>query len=125
MKIIDANIVLRYLLRDNIEQHKKAVVIIESNRLFIPNEIAAEIVYVLERVYEIPKKEIKEVLTLLFTKENFEFIDKDVILFALRYYAEYNLDYADALLVSYIKIHKAEVLTFDKKLIKIIDKKYY
>lgn len=125
MKIIDANIVLRYLLRDNIELHKKAVVIIESNRLFLPNEIAAEIVYVLESVYGIPKKEIKEVLTLLFTKENFEFIDKDVILFALRYYAEYNLDYADALLVSYSKIHKAEVLTFDKRLLKIIDKKYY
>jgi len=122
MKIIDANIVLRYLLRDNIEQHKKAVVIIELNQLFLPNEIAAEIVYVLERVYGIPKKEIKEVLTLLFTKKNFEFIDKDVILFALRFYAEYNLDYADALLVSYNKIHKAEVLTFDKKLLKIIDK---
>lgn len=102
--------------------HKKAVEIIDNQNLFLPNEIAAEIVYVLEKVYRIPKKEICNVLSLLFTRNNFEFIDKQIILISLKYYLEYNLDYADALLISYSKIQKADVLTFDKKLNKIFGK---
>lgn len=122
MKIIDANIILRYLLKDNLELHKKSVVIVETNHLFVPNEIAAEIVYVLEKVYGIPKKEINDVLGVLFARDNFKFVDREIILFSLKYYAEYNLDYADALLVSYYKIQKIDVLTFDKKLLKIFEK---
>ena|SRR5690606_36238569 len=120
MKIIDANIILRYLLKDNLELHKKSIVIIEATQLFIPNKIAAEIIYVLEKVYGISKKEIHDVVTTLFKKENFNFIDKALILSSLKYYLEYNLDYADALLISYNKIQKIDVLTFDKKLLKII-----
>lgn len=95
--------------------HKKAVEIIDNQHLFLPNEIAAEIVYVLEKVYHIPKKEICNVLTLLFKKDNFEFIDKQIVLTSLKYYHEYNLDYADTLLISYKKVQNADVLTFDKK----------
>lgn len=122
MRIIDANIILRYLLKDNLILHKRAVEIIDNQHLFLPNEIAAEIVYVLEKVYHIPKKEICNVLTLLFKKDNFEFIDKQIVLTSLKYYHKYNLDYADTLLISYKKVQKADVLTFDKKLNKIIEK---
>lgn len=52
MKIIDANIILRYLLKDNLELHQKSIDIIENQQLFLPNEIIAEIVYVLEKVYK-------------------------------------------------------------------------
>jgi len=122
MRIIDANIVLRYLIKDDLSLHKKAVEIIDNQNLFLPNEIVAEIVYVLEKVYQIPKKEICNVLTLLFKRENLEFIDKQIILTSLKYYHEYNLDYADTLLISYKKVQNADVLTFDKKLNKIIEK---
>ncbi|MCZ7604179.1 MAG: PIN domain-containing protein [Melioribacteraceae bacterium] len=122
MRIIDANIILRYLLKDNLSLHKKAVEIIKGYDLFLPNEIVAEIVYVLEKVYHIPKSEICNVLSLLFERNNFSFVDKDIILISLQYYLEFNLDFADALLISYSKVKKADVLTFDKKLNKIIEK---
>lgn len=121
MRIIDANIILRYLLKDNLTLHKKAVKIIEGYDLFLPNEIVAEIVYVLEKVYHIPKTEICNVLSLLFERNNFEFVDKGIILTSLKYYLEFNLDFADALLISYSKVQNADVLTFDKKLKKIIE----
>jgi len=35
MKIIDANIVLRYLLKDNLSLHKKVVEIIDTQQLAI------------------------------------------------------------------------------------------
>lgn len=60
-------------------------------------------------------------LSLLFERNNFEFIDKVIILTSLKYYLEFNLDFADALLISYRKVKKADVLTFDKKLNKIIE----
>lgn len=50
MLIVDANIILRYLLFDNIELAEKASEIIENNKVFIPFEVAAEIVYVLDKV---------------------------------------------------------------------------
>ena len=62
MKIIDANIVLRYLLKDDSVLFIKSVRIIENDKAFLTTEIIAEIVYVLEKVYRVPKIEIKNVL---------------------------------------------------------------
>lgn len=122
MKIIDANIILRYLLKDNLELHQKSIDIIENQQLFLPNEIIAEIVYVLEKVYNISKREIRDVLTQLFEKSNFEFIDKNVIISSLKYYAKFNLDFADSLLLAYSTVQNTSILTFDKRLNKIINR---
>ena len=46
MKIVDANIVLRYLLNDAEDLSEKAIELLENNDVFIPNEVIAEIVYV-------------------------------------------------------------------------------
>lgn len=122
MKIIDANIILRYLLKDNLELHQKSIDIIENQQLFLPNEIIAEIVYVLEKVYNISKREIRDVLTQLFEKSNFEFIDKNVIISSLKYYTKFNLDFADSLLLAYSTVQNTSILTFDKRLNKIINR---
>lgn len=50
MNIVDANIILRYLLEDIPELAEKAAEILENNEIFIPNEVFAEVVYVLEKV---------------------------------------------------------------------------
>lgn len=49
MEITDANIILRYLLKDNADFFLKARNIIEKNKIFIPVEVCAEVVYVLEK----------------------------------------------------------------------------
>lgn len=53
MKIADANVILRYLLNDNEELSDKAVKIIEDNEVLLPNEVIAEVVYVLDKVYNV------------------------------------------------------------------------
>ena len=65
MQLVDANIVLRFILNDNEILTKKAADIIKKNCLFCPFEIIAEIVYVLQKVYEVPRQEIKESLITL------------------------------------------------------------
>ncbi|MGI6406514.1 MAG: hypothetical protein ACOX2E_08705 [Syntrophaceticus sp.] len=38
MKIVDANIVLRYLLNDTEDLSEKAANLLENNEVFVPNE---------------------------------------------------------------------------------------
>lgn len=45
MKIVDANVILRYLLQDSIQFMEQARDNIENNPIFIPNEVIAEVVY--------------------------------------------------------------------------------
>ncbi|MDZ7775731.1 MAG: PIN domain-containing protein [Bacteroidales bacterium] len=49
IEIIDANIILRYLLNDHEGFSKKSVKIIEQMDIFLPFEVCAEVVYVLEK----------------------------------------------------------------------------
>jgi len=46
MVYCDANVVLRYLLRDNEDQYIISLNIIENEDVFLLNEVTAEIVYV-------------------------------------------------------------------------------
>ncbi|MBK7107095.1 MAG: PIN domain-containing protein [Ignavibacteriae bacterium] len=121
MKIIDANIVLRYLLKDDQLLFDKSVNIIEKTESFIPTPIVAEIVYVLEKVYNIPKNEIHLALNDLFESRLIVLEDKNFIIFALSAYHKYNLDFADSILLSYKQTLNFEVITFDKKLNKLLN----
>ena len=120
MKIIDANIALRYLLKDDEQSFLKASQIIESDEVHITNEIIAEIVYVLEKVYSVPKAEIVGVLSAFVEMVNILIDDKQLILEALRFYEKHNLDFVDSILLSYNKVRKYKVITFDKKLKKLL-----
>ena len=57
MRLIDTNIILRYLLKDNEQQAEKAVEVI-STGAYTTAEVIAEAVYVLSRVYKIPREEV-------------------------------------------------------------------
>ena len=120
MQIVDANIILRYLLKDEKSQFSKAKFILENNELFIPFEITAEVVYVLEKVYNISREEISSSLSKLFFYNNLSFINKKLVLKALEFYSYYKLDYADSLLCAYKSIEHYEIFTFDKKLLSVL-----
>lgn len=49
MSIVDANIVLRYLLDDHAELSEKAAAILERQTVTLPIEVACEVVYVLQK----------------------------------------------------------------------------
>ncbi len=116
MKIADANVVLRYLLNDSEDLSEKAAEILENNVIFLPNEVIAEIVYVLEKVYKVERKNISSALMELFEYGNIEITDIALIAESLEVYASRNLDFVDTLLYAYHKLGKHKVYTFDKKL---------
>ena len=79
MKIVDANIVLRYLLDDSEKMSEKAAEILENNEVYVPNEVIAEIVYVLEKVYKVENSEISDVLLKLFGYANLQVNDIEIV----------------------------------------------
>lgn len=119
--MIDANIVLRYPLNDIEQLAEKATNIIEDNEILVPNEVIAEIVYVLEKVYQVRNDEIRDTLKKLFQYENIKVDDLELIETALELYGERRLDFVDTLLYTYNKVRKYEVRTFDKKLNKLLE----
>ena len=122
MKIVDANIVLRYLLNDHEELSDEATIIIENNDLLLPNEVIAEIVYVLEKVYGVKNDEISNILLELFKYKNIVVSDLEVLEEAFSLFSRRRLDFVDTLLYAYNKVKRYEIYTFDKKLNKLLGK---
>lgn len=111
---VDANYILRYLLNDNPEMANIAEQLFLNERLFIANEILAEVVYVLLGVYEVSKIDIADKLINLISCDTI-FTDNELIIIeALTLFKNQKLDFVDCLLCSYSQID--EIKTFDKKL---------
>jgi predicted nucleic-acid-binding protein len=122
MVYCDANIVLRYLLRDNEDHYKISLSIIETEDVFLLNEVTAEIVYVLLKTYSIEKKKVCDVLRKLFLYPNIYFYSKGVILDALNIFSKNSIDYVDCILCAYNNIENRKIISFDKKVVSFIKK---
>jgi predicted nucleic-acid-binding protein len=75
----------------------------------------AEVIYVLEKVYAMQRKEISDGLKVFLASPNAEVEMKNVLLSAIEIYAEKKLDFVDCLLCGFKKICRCDIFTFDKK----------
>ncbi len=121
MNIVDANLILRYLLQDAVQFLEQARDKIENHHIFIPNEVIAEVVYVLEKVYKVERVLILDSLQNLLSYGNITTQDRNILIEALKVYSEIKIDFVDALLFAYSKIGKHTVFTFDKKLNRLLN----
>ena len=120
MSLVDANIVLRYLLDDHAELSPKAAEILERQSVTLPVEVGRKVVYVLQKVYAVERKEIRHHFGELLD-EGLVGMDKPAILLkALECYGDSTLDFVDCLLWAYQRLERQEVFTFDSKLLKQI-----
>ena len=122
MIIIDANIILRYLLNDVVELAAESKYILEKNDVNIPNEVIAEVVYVLQKVYKVSRNKISTILNNLLNFGNIELDNKRIILEAFEIYKKSSLDFVDCILCAHKIVNNTDVKTFDKKLLKCLDK---
>jgi len=119
MTRLDTNYIVRYLTNDNEEMAQIAEDIILNENVHISSEVLAEVVYVLVGVYEVPKKDVSDMLIQLISFENIQVNNKKIINKALEIFQIKNLDFVDCLLCSYS--HNDVIKTFDKKLLKCIN----
>ena len=116
--VVDANVILRYLLRDSEDLYRKAEEFFEDvfrgkKLAFIRDAVVAEVIYVLEKLYKIGKKEIADVISELLNLRHIKVADKSVLLTALNIYSNRNMDFVDCLIYAYSQIY--EVVSFDRE----------
>lgn len=123
IKIVDANVILRYLLEDDEKFFEKAESIFDEAlnlkvEILLKEVVIAEVVYVLEKFYKVDRKEISQTLRNLITLRGIKTENKNFILKALEIYSYKNLDFVDCILCAMSEQYDIE--TFDKKLNKCI-----
>ncbi|MBF0238394.1 MAG: PIN domain-containing protein [SAR324 cluster bacterium] len=121
MRRIDANVILRYVLHDNEILFEKACEIIDHSEVLIASEVLAEVVYVLQKVYTIPKVELCETLQSLLLYQNVKTLDDEVMRSALHLFSDFNLDFVDCILCAYHQLRGDIVETFDQGLIRQLE----
>jgi len=101
---VDANVLLRYLLRDDEAQAERARRVFESGeRVLITDVVLAETLWTLAgHRYRAAKADLADVVDNLLRDPSVCFEDGEVVWNALQAYRETNADFADALIV-----HKA------------------
>ena len=122
MIILDANYILRFLLNDNEEMYEISKQVIKNNKCLILNEVLAEVVFVLLKVYQVPKKDISQSLINFLNLNTIYSDDKNDLLEALEIFEnKRSLDFVDCILCAKSEFYK--IKTFDKKLNKCIEAK--
>jgi len=123
MRIVDANVILRYLLDDHMELSAKARSIIDENVVTVPIEVLCEVVYVLSGVYKVERQTISSELCGFLENTSCIAPNRNVVIKALRLFAKNNLDFVDCVLAGYSLVEGVTIDTFDKKLQRLLQQK--
>lgn len=129
-KLIDANVLLRYLLKDDEALFKRAYEILERVKdgkelIIIPGSVLAECVYVLLRIYKVDRKIIAEKLKLLFLYKGVVNPDKEDLVDSINLFGQTNLSIVDCIICAKSANNKMPILTFDDELKNISRKRFH
>jgi len=122
MRLIDANILLRYLLNDNMQQKVLADEAIQNGSC-TTIEVIAEVVHVLLRVYKVSRSEISMAIHHILLDVKVENLKS--LRYAMGLFNQTSLDFVDCLLVAYHKVLGVDILSFDKKLNSALEKNFH
>lgn len=127
-KLIDANVILRYLLQDDDALFKKASALLERAKVgeeavVIPESVLAECVYVLLKVYKIDRQIISERLKGLFAYKGIVNPDKTDLIDSIVLFGQTQLSIVDCIACSKSLNNGMALFTFDDDLRKIYSKR--
>jgi predicted nucleic acid-binding protein len=98
---VDTNILIRHLTLDPPATAKRATrFLAEADELFLTDLVVAEVVYVLESFYEVPRAEVGELVRAILVFDSMVTTDRDLLLRAVEVYVDHRLDFAEAYLVA-------------------------
>ena len=109
--LIDTNVLLRYLLDDNEEMALIAEHMIDGGAWTTP-EVLAEVTYVLEGVYGLPREDIHAALCIV--ANQVELRSEQITMAAIKEYGETKLDFVDCMIVAHAKAGNERIFSFDK-----------
>ena len=126
-KLVDANVILRYLLRDDETLFQKASEVLEKVRtgeekVVILESVLTECVYVLLKVYTVNRSTIAEKLGGLLSYKGVANLDKRDLIDSINLFGQTHLSFVDCLLSAKSKNNAMPIVTFDAELINISKK---
>lgn len=120
MKILDTNMILRFLIRDDETSAIAVKNLIQNEQIMILPEVIAEVVYVMLKVYKYDRQKIADGISVFLSYKNIHTDHFDVVEKGLEYFGKTSLDFVDCLLCAYHTVSGYEICTFDKKLNNLI-----
>ena len=121
MKALDTNVLVRFLVKDDEPQAKKVYTLFkqaetDKNYFFVPLLVVLETIWVLDSVYEIPRKEILDAINEILLMPILKFEAQPTIQRFIFLARENKIDLSDILIACAAKISGCEkILTFDKR----------
>jgi predicted nucleic-acid-binding protein len=116
--LLDTNILIRHLTGDPPAQAKRATAYLGAgHELILPDLVLAEMVYVLESFYEVPRTDIARMARALLALPSIAVADHDLLLRAVEIYEVLRLDFAEAYLSALAELSGVNrVASFDRQI---------
>ena len=116
--LLDTNILIRHLTGDPPAQAKRATAYLGADHeLILPDLVLAEMVYVLESFYEVPRADIARMARALLALPSIAVADHDLLLRAVEIYEVLRLDFAEAYLAALAELSGVNrVASFDRQI---------
>lgn len=119
--IIDTNVIIRYLIKDDAKLFEEANHIFEqikkgAIRVFLEQTVFTEVVFVLSSFYEVPRDIIADTLNNMLKYKGFVTHEIPIFIDSLSFFKTTNLHIVDCVLCAKTQLYKLELITFDKKL---------
>jgi predicted nucleic-acid-binding protein len=117
--LIDANVALRYLLKDQEALFEEALQIMKlaqqgKIRIHLDLLTIAEMVWVLDSFYKYPRQQVADTVSAFANAEEVIVEERELVFRALSDYAAYRVDFVDAYLAARAASNNWPVVTFDK-----------
>ncbi|MDI6731090.1 MAG: PIN domain-containing protein [Candidatus Margulisbacteria bacterium] len=120
MKLLDTNVIIRFLTRDDKRKAKKCRILFEKVltgelKLFITNLAVAEVVWVLEKVYKLSKRAIRLNIEAILNTPNLVFQNRGIISESIILYDIHGIDFINVYHKIYmLKSGIKEIYSYDK-----------
>ncbi|MBF0627717.1 MAG: PIN domain-containing protein [Magnetococcales bacterium] len=119
--VVDTNVVLRYLLDDHPEWSQRAKLFWAGvrqgqQRVFLPEGVLVECVYVLFKVYRVPRIELADRLLSFLEIPNLTANSLPVLRTTLQLFRDHNVDLVDAVVLATARVNHWDFESFDRDL---------
>jgi len=113
---VDSNVLVRHLTGDPREQARRATEFLRSGEaLILVDLVAAEVVYVLESVYEVERERVAELVRAILGFSTITVVDDVLLLRALEIYEQYRIHFAESYLAACAELSGVgAVASFDR-----------
>ena len=124
MIAVDTNVLVRFLVRDDIEQAEAARALLEGltpgRPGFICREVAIEVVWVLERAYRFARRQISDVVLELIATDSLVVEAADDVASVALTYRQGGADFADLMILAAAdRAGAVPLYTFDRSLARV------